>query len=261
MGTGRELAARRQSREAPSEGAGVAGCATVPGTQRVAVVLEEDLPTRAHLKVILEAEGLSVVLGEPGKAGLAEVAIHMPDIVLIDVSAQATDPLQILRSMREWAKAPIIALSSSASERDKVFVLDAGADDYVVKPFSARELLARIRVALRRSGRESRPASGPVLTVGELRIDLPYHRVTLKNETIRLTPTEFKILALLARYPDAVLTHADLAREIWGNSKRRGHADLLRVYIGQLRRKIEPDLKQPRYIVTETGVGYRLAGG
>jgi two-component system KDP operon response regulator KdpE len=222
-----------------------------------AVLLVEDDPQiRRFLRATLPSHGL--VLHEAGTArdGLAQAATRTPDVILLDLGLPDLDGLEFIRKLREWAATPIIVLSARGLERDKVTALDAGADDYLTKPFGIEELMARLRVALRH---RATGASGnsAVFSTGDLSVDLAGHLVRLAGKEIRLTPTEFKLLAVLVRNAGKVVTHRQLLVEVWGpGSAAQTH--YLRVQMHGLRHKIEATPARPRLLLTEPGVGYRL---
>jgi two-component system KDP operon response regulator KdpE len=222
-----------------------------------AIVLIEDEPEiRRFLRSILEAQDYRLFLAATGADGLVEAASRQPDLVILDLGLPDMDGLEVIRRLREWTAVPIVVLSARGQERDKVAALDAGADDYVEKPFAAGELLARIRVALRHAARSD--TGEPAFTVGELSVDLAMRRVSVAGREVHLTPLEYRLLGALARHPGRVLTHRQLLREVWGPTHTE-QAHYLRVFMAQLRRKLEPDQARPRYLLTEQGVGYRLA--
>ena len=220
---------------------------------RVLVVDDEPQILRA-LRINLRARHYDVSVAANGAQALDAAATHPPDLVILDLGLPDMDGVDVIGGLRGWTAVPIIVLSGRADSTDKVAALDAGADDYVTKPFGIEELLARLRAALRRA---DAPAE-PVVELGELRIDLEKRAVSVRGEPVQLTPHEFALLRVLARNPGKLLTHATLLREVWG----RGYGDeshYLHVYVSQLRRKLEPDPARPRYILTEPGAGYRLA--
>ncbi|WP_324717927.1 response regulator transcription factor [Carboxydochorda subterranea] len=217
------------------------------------LVIDDEPQIRRLLQVALSAHGYAVVTAETGRDGIAAAATQRPDLVILDLGLPDMSGLDVLREVRGWSRVPVVILSVHGREEEKVAALDAGADDYVTKPFAMGELLARLRVALRHAAGE---ASSPVLRFGELVIDLPRRMVTLGGREIRLTPTEYDILKLLARHAGKVLTHHQILREVWGAGYDDAH--LVRVHVAQLRRKLEPDRMRPRFIRTEPGVGYRL---
>jgi two-component system KDP operon response regulator KdpE len=195
---------------------------------------------------------------ETGKLGLLLAATHPPDVVLLDLGLPDLDGLEVTRELRTWTAVPIIVLSARGQEQDKIAALDAGADDYLTKPFSVGELTARIRVALRHAAtRQDDPAS-TVFEVGELRVDLGRRLVNVGAREVHLTPTEYRLLSELVKHAGKVLTHKHLLKEVWGPPHVH-ETQYLRVYMGQLRQKLEPDPARPIYLLTEPGVGYRLA--
>lgn len=218
------------------------------------LVIDDETQIRRMLRLALAAHGYDIAEAPTGQEGLNQVAMFRPDLIILDLGLPDLDGLEVLRRLREWSQVPIIILSVREQENDKVKALDEGADDYLTKPFSMGELLARMRVALRHVAKSE---DEPVLTFGDLTVDLAHRMVTVGEQEMRLTPTEYEILKHLALHAGRVVTHRQLLRAIWGpNYQEATH--YLRVYIGQLRRKIEVDATQPRYIVTEPGVGYRF---
>ena len=195
---------------------------------------------------------------ETGKDGIIQAASRVPDFVLLDLGLPDLDGIEVVRRIREWSTLPIVVLSARGQEGDKVRALDAGADDYVTKPFSMPELLARVRAALRRRAQLGAGEPASVVEVGALRIDFARRRVHLGGAETPLTPIEYKLLSALARHAGRVLTHEFLLREVWGPAHTRQH-HYLRVYMAQLRHKLEADPARPRLLLTETGVGYRMA--
>jgi two-component system KDP operon response regulator KdpE len=189
--------------------------------------------------------------------GLAQAATRAPDLILLDLGLPDGDGVDLVRRVREWSSLPIIVLTARGQEGDKVRALDAGADDYVTKPFSMPELLARVRVALRHRARTV-DGDEETLEVGVVHVDLPRRRVTVSGREVALTPIEYRLLTVLARHAGRVLTHEFLLREVWGPTATRQH-HYLRVYMAQLRHKLEPEPARPRLLLTETGVGYRMA--
>lgn len=221
------------------------------------LVVEDEQPIRRFLRVSLESRGYSVQEAETATEGLRSLTGEPPDAVILDLGLPDRDGLDVLQQVREWSKVPVIVLSARGRESDKVAALDAGADDYLTKPFSVGELLARIRVALRRSVSSATGDPAPVFQVGELRVDQVRRQVHLGDEEIHLTPTEYRLLVVLCRNAGRVVTHRQLLKEVWGPDSVYEN-QYLRVYMGQLRRKIEKEPTRPRYLKTETGVGYRL---
>jgi two-component system KDP operon response regulator KdpE len=221
------------------------------------LVVDDERSIRRFLATALTAYGYTVEEAPTGADALRLAATWRPELIILDLGLPDQDGVAITRRVREWSTVPIIVVSVREHEDDKVEALDAGADDYLSKPFGARELLARVRAALRRV---SADAADPVLLVGDLRMDLERHAVTLDNRPIALTPREFDLLKALMLRPEKVFTHRQLLDLVWG----RGFEDeshLLRVNVSNLRRKIETDPSQPRRVITEPGVGYRLAEG
>jgi two-component system KDP operon response regulator KdpE len=220
------------------------------------LVVEDEAPMRRFLCSALASHGFRVA--EAGTLAQAERAATdaRPAAVLLDLGMPDGDGLDLLRRLREWSAAPVIVLSARDREDDKVIALDAGADDYLTKPFGTSELLARIRVALRH-GRVNPAADDPVLAIGPMRIDQARHEVTVDGELVHLTPIEFRLLALLARHAGKVLTHRQLLHDVWG-PRDTHQTHYLRVHMAALRRKIEADPARPRWLTTEAGVGYRL---
>ncbi|MBX7132484.1 MAG: response regulator [Fimbriimonadaceae bacterium] len=220
------------------------------------VIIEDESPIRRFLKASLEPETAEWLEAETGGQGTRLVAQKNPDLVLLDLGLPDQDGLEVLRDLREWTDVPVIVLTARGQEKDKVLALDAGADDYVTKPFSVPELMARIRVALRHAAR-GKPEFEPTFESGGLKVDFERRLVTLNGEEVRLTPIEYRLVALLARHAGKVLTHRHLLTEIWGASYEDS-THTLRVHMGSIRQKIEADPSHPRYIRTETGVGYRM---
>jgi two-component system, OmpR family, KDP operon response regulator KdpE len=221
--------------------------------QRVLVVDDEPQILRA-LRTSLHGAGYDVETAATAEEALTALAANPPDAVVLDLVLPDGSGTEVTRELRTWSSAPVILLSVVGDESEKVAALDAGADDYVTKPFSVEELLARLRAALRRADAPSEP----VVALGDLRIDLEKRAVWVRGEPVQLTPNEFALLRVLARNPGKLLTHAALLREVWG----RGYGEeshYLHVYVSQLRRKLEADPARPQYILTEPGAGYRLA--
>jgi two-component system KDP operon response regulator KdpE len=223
------------------------------------LIIDDEPQILRALKTILTARHFQVELAATGEQGLALAAARQPDLVILDLSLPDMEGIQVCAQLREWSRAPIIVLSVRDNERDKVAVLDKGADDYLTKPFGIEELMARIRVALRHAG-QSVAHTQSLIKAGPISIDLARRLVTRDGEEVRLTATEFKLLAYLAANADRVLTHQAILTHVWdfADSDR---VEYLRVYIGQLRRKLEINPDEPVYIRTESGVGYRLVTG
>jgi two-component system KDP operon response regulator KdpE len=228
---------------------------TSPGV--TVLVIEDEPQMRRFLRPALEGQGYRVLEAATAAEGLVQAASHNPDVVLLDLGLPDGDGIEVTRRLREWSAVPIIVVSARGQEADKVAALDAGADDYLTKPFGTGELLARLRVAERHQAR-FRPEGGePVFEASGLRVDLGARRVTRGGEEVHLTPLEYRLLATLVRYAGKVITHRQLLKEVWGPSSVN-ETQYLRVYMAQLRHKIEEDPARPMLLLTETGVGYRL---
>jgi two-component system, OmpR family, KDP operon response regulator KdpE len=219
------------------------------------VVIDDEPQIRRLLRFTLEEAGYAVREAEAGQAGLHELARRSPEAVILDLGLPDMPGLEVLKLLRAWSTVPVLILSVFGEENGKIAALDAGADDYLTKPFGVGELQARIRSALRRANKAANTA---VLEAGDLNIDLSKRLVQVSHQPVQLTPTEYDLLKALVRYPDRVLTHRHLIREVWGGTCYEDEMHLLRVNISNLRRKLESDPTRPRYIVTEAGVGYRL---
>ena len=222
-------------------------------SQRI-VVVDDEPQIRRALRAALQAEGYRVDMAPSGAEALAMVDAAVPYLVILDLGLPDMDGTEVCSRLRASTQVPIIVLSVREAEREKVRALDAGADDYLVKPFGIAELLARIRASLRRAREE---VGEPVIQQGDLELDLARHRVTRDGVEIHLTPTEYELLAYLATHRGRVLTHQMILRRVWG-AEYEGEVQYLRVFVSHLRRKIEPDPRSPRYLLTETGVGYRF---
>lgn len=223
-------------------------------------VIEDEAPIRKFLRASLTAEGYRVEEADTAQSGLRLVTQYRPDMILLDLGLPDRDGKELVAEIRGWSDVPVIILSARDQEREKVAALDAGADDYLTKPFGVSELLARIRVALRHHSRMTSPSLTPSALSyldGPLRIDLAARRVFLNDDEVKLTKIEFDLLSLLVRHAGHVLTHRALLKEVWGpNAVQETH--YVRVFVANLRKKIEPDPARPRYILTEQGVGYRF---
>jgi two-component system KDP operon response regulator KdpE len=221
------------------------------------LIIEDDPHVRRFLRAALAGHGHTVSEATTVAEGLAELEREKPAVVLLDLGLPDGDGLAVLRALRPDSRVPVIVLSARGQEGDKVAALDAGADDYLTKPFGAGELLARIRVALRHAAASGIHAIPDVLAIGPIRIDQPRHEVTVDGTTIHLTPIEFKLLVELAKQPGRVITHKQLVRAVWGAGPV-DQSHTLRVHVAALRRKLERDPARPQWLVTEAGVGYRL---
>lgn len=221
------------------------------------LVVEDDLHMRLFLRTTLSASGYSVLEAESGENALEMASSYNPELVLLDLGLPDVDGLEVTRRMRTWSAVPVVVVSARGQEFDKVKALDAGADDYLTKPFGTSELLARLRVALRHASRIAADSPEPVIVAGDLEVDLGRRRVSRAGEEVRLTALEYRLLATLARHPGRVLTHRQLLKDVWGPNSVE-HTHYLRVYMAQLRRKIEHDPARPRWLITEPGVGYRF---
>lgn len=222
------------------------------GNQRVLVV-DDEASIRRYLRAALGAQGLTVYESASGEEALQAVLSHRPDIIILDLGLPDIDGIEVTRRLREWSQTPIIILSVREAEQDKIAALDAGADDYLTKPFGTGELLARMRVALRK---QPSVANEPVFQSGGLTVDFSRRLVMVQDKEIQLTPTEYDLLKVLVTHAGKVITHHQLLRQVWGDGYDDMH--ILRVNISNLRGKIEPDASRPTYIHTEPGVGYRL---
>lgn len=229
-------------------------------TAPLLLVVDDDPPILRFLRAGLIAEGYRLIEATTGADGLAQAATRAPDLILLDLGLPDMDGFEVVRRLREWSQVPVLVLSARGQEQDKISALDAGADDYVTKPFAMGELLARIRVALRHRSRLGEEGETAVLAVDELLIDLARRVVTVGDDEVRLTPIEFRLLACLARHAGRVMTHEQLLREVWGPGYSAQH-HYVRVYVAQLRQKLEHDPARPRWLLTEPGVGYRLREG
>lgn len=222
------------------------------------LVVDDEAPIRKFLRVSLSGHGYKVLEASTGAEALACARAERPDMVVLDVGLPDLEGFEVVRQLREWSPVPILMLSVRGAERDKIEALDAGADDYLTKPFGLGELLARIRAGLRRGAMA--PEGEPVYQMEDLRIDVAAHRVSREDQEIALTPREFDLLRVLVQHAGRVLTHRQILELAWG--PEYGHeTHLLRVNVSNLRRKIEPDPVRPRFLLTEPGVGYRLCGG
>jgi two-component system KDP operon response regulator KdpE len=221
----------------------------------VVIVLEDEKQIRRFVRVALESEGCQVFEAESASRGRVEAGTRKPDLVIVDLGLPDRNGVVFIRDLRSWSSVPVIVLSARSDEADKIAALDAGADDYLTKPFAVGELLARVRAQLRR--RSLLADGAQVAAFGKIRVDLANHVVTRAGSEVHLTPIEFRLLAYLLSHPGKVLTHRELLREVWGP----GHGEdlhYLRIYMRMLRKKLEDDAAQPQHILTESGLGYRL---
>ena len=221
------------------------------------LVIEDEPPMRRFLGTALRAHDYQVIEAATAREGLAQAAGRNPEVILLDLGLPDGDGIEVARRLRASTEAPIIVISARGREVDKVTALDLGADDYLTKPFGVEELLARMRVALRHARRGQGFPVEAVFSAGELEVDLDRRRVSLAGREVHLTPTEYRLLSVLARHPDRVLTHRQLLQEVWGTNYM-DQTHYLRVYMAQLRHKLERDSTRPRLLTTEPGVGYRL---
>lgn len=223
------------------------------------ILLVEDEPhIRRFVRATLESEGCTVHEAETLRRGLIESGTRQPDLVILDLGLPDGDGVQLIREMRTWTEVPILVLSARSGEADKIGALDAGADDYLTKPFGVGELVARVRVLLRRHARVNAHGAHHV-TFGDVHVDLANRVVTRSGESVHLTPIEYRLLAVLIAHRGKVMTHRELLREVWGPAQSES-SQYLRVYMGHLRHKLEADPAQPAHLLTEIGLGYRFAG-
>jgi two-component system KDP operon response regulator KdpE len=221
--------------------------------QRI-LVIDDEIQIRRFLRFALEAHGYRVYETETGQDGLLNAAKIRPDLIILDLGLPDMPGQDVLRSLREWTQTPVIILSVHDTDKDKVLALDSGADDYLTKPFSVEELMARMRTAMRHS--QPTPEA-PILTFGDVQIDFTRRLVTKHGETLKLTPTEYALFKIMASHAGRVLTHQQILREVWG-TEYINETHYLRVYFAQLRQKLEDDPALPKLLMTEPGVGYRL---
>jgi two-component system KDP operon response regulator KdpE len=230
---------------------------TTEATGPLALIIDDELQIRRFLRISLESNGYRVHEALNGQEGLAQASVLRPDVVILDLGLPDVDGLDVLKRLREWSQVPVIILSVRDADAEKIAALDAGADDYLTKPFSVGELLARLRVARRHA--QPLPESA-VFHLGALAVDLSRRLVTLNDEPVKLTPTEYALLRLLIQHGGKVLTHRQILREVWG-PEYVDETHYLRVYVAQIRQKLESDPNRPSILLTEPGVGYRLAAG
>jgi two-component system KDP operon response regulator KdpE len=229
-------------------------------TDPVLIVIEDDPPIRRFLRTGLSTQGFSIFEADSGKQGIVEVGVRKPDLVVLDLGLPDMDGVQVIKEIRSWSAIPIIVLSARSSEQHKIEALDAGADDYLTKPFGIGELLARIRVALRHSIRPLEQELSDVFINANLKVDLLNRLVSIDDTEIHLTPIQYRLLAVLVKHAGKVMTHQQILKEVWGPSYQE-NAHYLRIYMSQLRQKLENDPTQPKFLLTESGVGYRLKVG
>ncbi len=220
------------------------------------LLIEDEPQMRRFLRITLQSHGYRLVEAATAQEGLMQATTRNPDVVLLDLGLPDLDGLEVTKRLREWTQTPIIVISAREQEQDKVKALDAGADDYLTKPFNAAELLARIRVALRHAVRQSGKQE-PVFVLQNLRVDLAQRQVFIDDKEVHLTPNEYKLLQVLIRHAGKVITHRHLLQEVWGPA-HVNEVQYLRVYMTQLRHKLEADPARPRFLMNEPGIGYRL---
>ncbi len=220
------------------------------------LLIDDEPQMRRFLRITLQGHGYRLVEAATAQEGLTQAATRNPDVILLDLGLPDLDGLEVTKRLREWTQTPVIVISAREQEQDKVKALDAGADDYLTKPFSAGELMARIRVALRHLARQT-ARQEPVFLLENLRVDLTQRQVFVNEEEVHLTPIEYKLLTVLVRHAGKVITHRQLLQEVWGPA-HVNEVQYLRVYMTQLRHKLEADPARPRFLINEPGIGYRL---
>jgi two-component system KDP operon response regulator KdpE len=222
------------------------------------ILLVEDEPQmRRFLRITLQSHGYRLTEAATAQEGLMQATTRNPDVVLLDLGLPDLDGIEVTKRLREWTETPIIVISAREQEQDKVRALDAGADDYLTKPFNAGELLARIRVALRHAARQTAGGQEPVFMLRNLRVDIAQRRIFVDEKEVHLTPIEYKLLTVLIRHAGKVITHRQLLQEVWGPA-HVNEVQYLRVYMTQLRHKLEADPARPQFLMNEPGIGYRL---
>jgi two-component system KDP operon response regulator KdpE len=221
------------------------------------LLIEDEPQLRRFLRNTLTTRGFRLVEAETGEQGLMHATGHNPDLILLDLGLPDMDGIEVMKRLREWSSVPVIVVSARGQEDDKIRALDLGADDYLTKPFSAGELLARMRVAMRHAASRTKDAPEAIFETSGLKVDLAKRQVFVRGEEVHLTPIEYKLLALLVKHAGMVVTQQQVLREVWGPTQT-DQTHYLRVYMGHLRRKIEADPARPKLLITETGVGYRL---
>ena len=225
--------------------------------KELVLLIEDEPQMRRFLRISLESHGYRLIEAGTAQEGLVQASTRNPDVVLLDLGLPDLDGLEVTKRLREWSGIPIIVISAREQERDKVNALDAGADDYLTKPFSAGELMARIRVAMRHAARQRADQKDPVFVLQNLRVDLAKRQVFVDDREVHLTPIEYKLLTTLVRHAGRVITHRQLLLEVWGPGQV-SEVQYLRVYMTQLRHKLEADPARPRFLLNEPGVGYRI---
>jgi two-component system KDP operon response regulator KdpE len=226
-------------------------------TDPVIIVIEDDPPIRRFLRTGLSTQGFTVFETDTGKQGIIEAGVRKPDLVILDLGLPDMDGVDVIKAIRTWSDMPIIILSARSGEQHKIDALDAGADDYLTKPFGFGELLARIRVSLRHTIRPQEHLQNDVFVLANLKVDLHNRVVSLDDQEIHLTPIQYRLLTVLIKNAGRVLTQQQILKEVWGPSYQE-NAHYLRIYMSQLRQKLEADPSQPKFLLTESGVGYRL---
>jgi two-component system, OmpR family, KDP operon response regulator KdpE len=221
------------------------------------LVVDDEPQIRRFLRTALGSADFDVLEADTGQRALADAAGKHPDAMILDLGLPDIDGVQVVKRLREWSSMPIIVLSARLMEEQKIAALDAGADDYLTKPFGVGELLARVRVALRHASNRGSPSDSEVFVSGELKVDLARRQVFMRGTPVHLTPIEYRLLSLLVQHAGKVVTHRELLKQVWGPG-RVDQAHYLRIYMGQLRHKLEEDPSRPTLLETETGVGYRL---
>jgi len=223
----------------------------------IIVMIEDDLPIRRFLRTSLSTQGFLVHEAETGKQGLVEAGVRKPDLIILDLGLPDMDGVEVIRAIRAWSTVPIIVLSARNGEQQKIDALDAGADDYLTKPFGFGELMARIRVAMRHANRTQEATQNDVFQTAHLKLDWLNRIVSIDDREVHLTPIQYRLLTVLVKHAGKVLTHQQILKEVWGPSYKE-NAHYLRIYMSQLRQKLEADPTQPKLLLTESGVGYRL---
>jgi two-component system KDP operon response regulator KdpE len=229
----------------------------MPHEKELILLIEDEPQMRRFLRITLQTQGYRLVEAATAQEGLVQATTRNPDVVLLDLGLPDLDGLEVTKRLREWSQTPIIVISAREQEQDKVKALDAGADDYLTKPFNAGELMARIRVALRHAARQDADQQEPVFVLHNLRVDLAQRLVYLDDKEVHLTPIEYKLLTVLIRHAGKVITHRQLLKDVWGPAHVE-ELQYLRVYMTQLRHKLEADPARPRFLMNEPGIGYRL---